>query len=390
MSAKILFLFNHDAAHQVAHLGGIVRWMRNARPDLRIICATGVTSIRHCLERLLGEAANRIEWLDLALPPWLDRFAALPDKLAPVRRLMMLDHHARPLLDADLIVSAERTCLRLRRWDGQSEHGARFVHVPHGAGDRAVTFHADKAGFDRILVSGDKTARALVQRGGVSADAVRVVGYSKFDTVDGARRLHLFANDRPTFLYNPHFDPFLSSWYEEGPALLEWFASGEGRAFNLIFAPHVMLFRKKLHISPEYRRVRLRPGIPAAARNAPNILIDIDGPRLLDMSYTLSADAYIGDVSSQVYEFLLRPRPVFFLDRFSHDPRSREGGYPAWQTGDVVRSAAALADLLPSYKARLPRYEAAQRRIFAETMSRDPRRTASQRAGEAILEMLDP
>ncbi len=132
------------------------------------------------------------------------------------------------------------------------------------------------------------------------------------------------------------------------------------------------------------------PAIPVACRGAPNILIDVDGPRLLDMSYALAADAYVGDVSSQIYEYLLRPRPAFFLDTFSHDRRSREGRYPAWEAGDVVRSADELKGFLPSFRERAPLYRARQERIFADAISHDPRASASRRAAEAILELAEP
>jgi len=387
-SARILFLFNHDAPHQIAHLGGIVRAMHETRPDVRIVCATGLPAIRRHLEALLGDSATAgVDWLDISLPPWLDRALALPNRIAPARRLAKLDHHARALLDCDVLVSTERTCLRLRRRQARLGSHARFVHVPHGAGDRAVGFHPAKAGFDRMLVAGDKTARELIARGVAPADKVRVVGYPKFDSVTGRAPLPLFDDDRPVFLYNPHFDPFLSSWYDEGPVLLDWFATGEGRRFNLVFAPHIMLFRKKLHVSLEYRTARLRPDIRPAWREAPNVLLDTGSERLVDMSYTLSADAYIGDVSSQIYEFLIRPRPAFFIDRFSRDRRSREGRYPAWEAGDVVRSAGELARLLPAFAERAPRYRDAQERLFADTISRDPAHTASERAVAAIMEL---
>lgn len=385
---RILFLFNHDAPHQIAHLGGVVRAMQTMRPDVEIICATGLPVIRRHLEALLGErVAAGITWLDIGLPPWLDRALGLPDRIAPARRLAKLDYHARALLDCDILVSTERTCLRLRGRRTRAGSHTRFVHVPHGAGDRAVTFHPAKAGFDRILVAGDKTARELVARGVAVPEQVRVVGYPKFDNLAPSGPSRLFANDRPVFLYNPHFDPFLSSWYDEGPALLDWFAQGAGRAFNLIFAPHIMLFRKKRHVSLEYRTMRRRPDIKSGWREASNILIDTGSERLVDMSYTLSADVYISDVSSQIYEFLVRPRPAFFIDRFSQDRRSREGRYPAWEAGDVVPSAGALVDLLPDFAARFPLYRSRQESLFGDTISRDPACSASERAAAAIMEL---
>lgn len=388
-SKEVLFLFNHDAPHQVAHAAGIVRELSAIRPDLAVTCATGTPAIRAHLRGLLGEeAAARVGWLDLGLPGWLDAALALPNRIAPARRLARLRHHARRLLEARVLVSTERTCLRLKRHLPRGAAMPAFVHVPHGAGDRAVTFHADKAGFDRILVSGEKTVRELISRGVATPGQLRVTGYPKFDTVDPGRRLELFGNGRPVFLYNPHFDPFLSSWYDEGPALLDWFAGPEGQRFNLIFAPHVMLFRKKLHVSPEYRVARIRPGIRPQWRSAPNIVIDTASKRLVDMSYTLSADGYIGDVSSQIYEFLIRPRPVFFIDRFSASPRCREGRFPAWEAGDVATTAAELTALLPGYADRFARYEERQRAIFADTFSLDPQRPASLRAAEAIAELV--
>ena len=384
MADELLFLFNHDAPHQVAHIAGVARATRILRPDLRVTCATGTDAIRRRLAALLGDGADGMDWLDLALPGWKDAALALPNRIAPVRRVARLDHHRDRLLQARVLVSAERTCLRLRR----PGSGTRFVHVPHGAGDRMVTFHPGKAGFDRILVPGEKTAREMLARGVATPDQLRIVGYPKFDTIDAAQRPVFFDNDRPVFVYNPHFDPFLSSWYDEGPALLDWFATGEGRAFNLIFAPHVMLFRKALHISLEYRTARLRPGIKPAWRDAPNILIDTGSARLSDMSYTLAAHAYIGDVSSHIYEFLLRPRAAFFIDRFSDDARSREGHYPAWQAGDIVRTAEALTTLLPDYRARASHYRDRQQALFADTFSVDPAHPASEHAARAILELL--
>ena len=385
-AGEVLFLFNHDAPHQVAHIAGIARAMRATRPDIRVTCATGTDAIRARVASVLGDAAAGVAWLDIALPRWLETALALPNRIAPARRLARLDHHAERLLQADVLVSAERTCLRLKT--RVKDHAPRFVHIPHGAGDRAVSFHPGKAGFDLILVSGDKTAREMVARSGVESDRLRVVGYPKFDTIDVDKRLNLFGNDRPAFLYNPHFDPFLSSWYEEGPKLLDWFASEEGQNYNLIFAPHIMLFRKKLHISLEYRIARFRPDLKDEWKNASNILIDTGSDRLVDMSYTLSSDAYIGDVSSQIYEFLIRPRPVYFIDVFSQNQRSKEGRYPAWEAGEVVHDAADLTHMLHTGVKQLDAHEMRQRALFADTISYDPDRPASQRAADAIAEML--
>jgi hypothetical protein len=167
MADEVLFLFNHDAPHQVAHIAGIARALYESRTGLTVTCATATPAIRDRVAAILGAEAGRgVTWLDIGLPGWLETALALPNKVAPVRRLMRLRHHAGRINAARVVVSAERTCLSIRDDAAhRAGRGARFAYVPHGAGDRMVSFHPDKGGFDRILVSGAKTARELVARG---------------------------------------------------------------------------------------------------------------------------------------------------------------------------------------------------------------------------------
>src|SRR3546814_8917128 len=53
------------------------------------------------------------------------------------------------------------------------------------------------------------------------------------------------------------------------------------------------------------------------------------------MSYTNSADIYLGDISSQVYEFIRQPKPCLFfnLDRIAW---REHGGFAHWHLGQVV------------------------------------------------------
>lgn len=381
---SLLFLFNHDATHQLAHTAGIVKVLALRAMDRPIVCAYGNSAIAQGLRSMLGEeAARRVLWFDLSLPR-PDIVTRLINRIAPAERLKRLTHHASELRKAALIVSPERTCLHLKRkWKGT---GPQFIFVPHGAGDRSVTYHPDMVGFDAMLVSGQKVADEMIRHGLATPQTVAIIGYPKFDLVDRQANAKFFANDRPTFLYNPHFDPYLSSWYDQGPALIDWFAFGPGQAYNLVFAPHIMLFRKTLHISPEYRVARRRPGLNPQWRQCANIRIDTDSEALTDMSYTLSSDVYIGDVSSQIYEFLIRPRPAFFID--THSRADDEAPpYLSWSAGDVVRSTAALFPLLPQFEERGRLYKARQEEIFDYTMSRSPR-PSSERGADAILSWL--
>lgn len=383
---RVVFLFNHDAPHQVAHLAGPAAAFAEAYPAVTTIIAYATPRIKAAVAALMSPSAIRaLEWYELTLPSWANVARQL-DRVLPASRILRLRAHLPFFASADVVVSTERTCLRLQHLLPAATM-PRFVRVPHGAGDRNVTYHPDFRRFDLVLASGQKAADELVKQG-ILAERIRIVGYPKFDAVDLAGKRRFFDNDRPVFVYNPHFDPHLSSWYKAGPDLLQWFARPANREFNLIFAPHVMLFRKRLHISPEYKVARLCPAVPEEARTASNILIDTDSPRLFDMSYTLSADAYVGDFSSQIYEFLAHPRPAFFLDMRGKPDEAEDERHVFRQAGPVFDHLQDLTSALPRWREFVSQYAAAQQALFDHTFSRTEQ-PANRRAAAAIAELLD-
>ena len=383
---RICFLFNHDAAHQASHIAAIAGQLATLHPELDVIAATGTPDIATHLCRLLSPAQiAALQWHDLSLPRWANIASAPLNRILPAQRVARLYHSLDFFASLDALVSTERTCLRVKRSLVKKGKGApQFIYVPHGSGDRNVAYHPELSQFDLMLLSGQKLVDEMVSHGICHADQTRLIGYAKFDTVNMQDRPRFFENDHPVFVYNPHFDPHLSSWYDHGPQLLDWFASEAGRAFNLIFAPHVMLFRKGLHISPEYRVARRRPGIKARWQSAANILIDTDSPRLFDMSYMRSADAYIGDVSSQVYEFLATPRPVFFIDAHANDVAA----YDFWGNGPVVSSVGELTAILPDYARVGAAFATVQRQKMDYTIDRSDPRPASVRGAEALADFI--
>ena len=379
MTRRALFLFNHDAAHQVAHLAGVAAATARLHPDIETIVAYA-PGIRGEIGKYISQGdADRIRWEELRLGPVRSAIARPLDRVLPATRIARLHANVALFAQADIVVSTERTCLRLKRHFKPGE-GPKFAKIPHGAGDRSVAWHDDYRKFDLTLVAGQKVVDQLVGNG-VARDRIAIVGYPKFDGLADTPPKPLFENANPTFVYNPHFDPHLSSWYDCGPDLLRWFASPEGQAFNCVFAPHVMLFRKALHISPEYRTSRTRPDVPAEALAAPNIIVDTDGPALFDMTYTRGADGYIGDASSQIYEFLARPRAAFFLD--CRTGRDDDADLLSWQTGPVFHDAASLAKALPRWREIAAEYRAEQERLFAYTIDMTDR-PANQRAADVI------
>lgn len=387
-NGPVIFLYNHDATHQVAHSAGIAGALATSAHGRETIAACGSKPFREEVEKLLDpEQIAALVWLDLALPPWLQLLLAPLNRLIPIRRLARLYWHRKKLRKAALIVSTERTCLTLKRhW----RHGAapRFAYIPHGSGDRNVAVHRALAGFDLCLVSGRKVVDQLVNAGVSTPEKCRIIGYAKFDILRGRKPERFFDNDRPTFLYNPHFDPHMSSWFDHGQDILQWFYE-RPEQYNLIFAPHVMLFLKRVHISLEYKVTRTRPDIDPKYQDAPNIRIDTDSPRLFDMSYTLAADAYIGDMSSQIYEFLYRPGPAFFIDTHSEGGTQDEPAYEFWKNGPIVHNMEQLGDLLPQWREIGERFKDEQIRLMDYTADRSDPRPASIRGAEALVSWLE-
>ena len=384
--ARVLFLFNHDAPHQVAHLAGIAAATARLHPEIECVVAYATERIGDQVRAIVGEAdAARLRWERLDLPLWARGVSSVADRILPASRLLRLRLNLDLFADTDLVMSTERTCLRTKK-HLPADRTPQYAKVPHGAGDRSVAYHPDYKRFDRAFVAGRKVVDQLVAHG-VPREKVVVIGYPKFETVDLSAKPDFFGNGRPTFLYNPHFDPHLSSWYDAGPELLRWFASEAGQRLNLIFAPHVMLFRKQAHISPEYKTARRRPDVPEEALAAGNVLVDVDGPHLFDMAYTLAADAYIGDVSSQVYEFLVRPRPAFFLDCRENARAEDDDWHHFWKAGPLCRSLDELLSLLDDHERIGEDYRAVQQELVDYTFDLSDM-PASERAAHAIAELL--
>jgi CDP-glycerol glycerophosphotransferase (TagB/SpsB family) len=259
----------------------------------------------------------------------------------------------------DTLVVTEKTSLLLKTRYGLDK--LRFVHTRHGAGDRAIGFDPASRKFDHVLASGRKIADRLIVEAGVDPHDISIVGYPKFDIVPPAKRLPMQGNGKPTVLYNPHVSPHLSSWYAHGRAVLEYFRDNPD--YNLIFAPHVMLFARRVTVTIDKLRIAVPGRIDPSLYQAPNIHIDLGGPACTDMTYTNAADVYLGDASSQVYEFLRRPRPCIFLDPHRQDYED-DPNFAHWKAGPVITDVAELDGALRNAFATHGDYLATQQELF--------------------------
>jgi hypothetical protein len=379
------FLFNHDQVHQVAHSAPVAFELSRMNPGWQvtlIACSDAESSVlTEVAKRFPGHLCKLIR---ISPSGALGRLGSLIDGLAPLRKVSMLKSNLQFFRQFDALVVPEKTSLLLRTRFGLDH--IRMIHTRHGAGDRAVGFDGHSGQFDLVLLAGEKIRRRLADAGQLRDGHYAVVGYPKFDAVDAFSRkpARLFDNDRPTVLYNPHCSPHLSSWYHMGLEILEHFHRS-GR-YNLIFAPHVMLYRRRLQISIDRFGIAWAAAIPQKYRDCPHIHIDTGSGACADMSYTLAADIYLGDVSSQVCEFLVKPRPCLFANphrvRWSDDPC-----YAAWHLGPVFESVNQLGAKLEQAESTHERYLGLQRRYFQETFDLSGR-SSSSRAASAVSEFL--
>ncbi|WP_374405482.1 hypothetical protein [Pelagerythrobacter sp.] len=382
--ARICFLFNHDQLHQLAHSLPIALELARGGGH-EIVLAAGTEPIAERIRAIAGDVLERVSLVRLDLSSGVSRFAAdALEWFVPARKILLYRDNLDFFRGFDALVVSEKTSLLLKTRYGLDR--LKIVHTRHGAGDRAIGFGSESAKFDLVLVSGPKIARRLTAEAGVSPDRVRIVGYPKFDLFADNRIANPFPDpSRLTVLYTPHPSPRLSSWYRMGSRVLAELAASD--RYNVIFAPHVMLFRRRFTVTIAPPAIERVPQVDPAIEACPHILIDRGSPASTDMSYTNLADIYCGDVSSQIYEFLLRPRPCLHLDAHGVDWQG-DPDYAHWQTGPVAGRESDIVAALDSAVASHGDYLARQQALFADTFSTEAE-PAATRAAVAIAHFME-
>ena len=288
--------------------------------------------------------------------------------LGMFKDLVMRDNLAE--LDGyDAIFAVENSVAALRRLGAPHP---RLIYAPHGFGDRARGFIPRIATFDFVLLAGAKTETRMLNEGLVRPGDYALTGSVKLETgMKLASNAPLpFAHQRPVVLYNAHKEPKLTSWHRFIEPLLAGFADAPD--LNLLVAPHVKLFRR--------RGERVRAGW--RARSTANVIVDPGSDRSVDTSYTAAADIYVGDVSSQVYEFLVEPRPCVFLNAHGIDWRD-DPSFAHWHLGDVVDDPADLMAAIRAAPARHHLYRDAQEALATASLG-DRRPGIARRAADAV------
>lgn len=341
---RIGFLFNHDQLHQIAHSLPVALALARSGVDAEIIVATTNPRISAEVIRLGGGLIGReVRLVELGLGSTRSRILANAlEAVVPAAKLLVYGDNLDFFRSLDVLVVAEKTSLLLK-----SRYGLKnltMVYTGHGAGDRAIGFDRALARFDHVLASGSKIRDRLIRDAGVDPEKLSVVGYPKFDLIAPQGWLRPTGSDgRRAVLYNPHASPHLSSWYRHGREVLDWFL--EHDEYDLIFAPHVMLFQRAFVLSIDTLGLQRAGVIHKRHLSAANIHIDLGSRNATTMAYTQRADIYLGDASSQIYEFLLRQRPCVFLN--SHGAAWRDdANYAHWRMGPVIETVAGLGEAL--------------------------------------------
>lgn len=371
---QVGFLFSHRI-DQVWHAAPIAFELSRLYPAIKvsIVCAN------HTLADTVNVVATGFPGHDCDIrlaraPVWACFLEPLVSPLSSLEKYAVIRGSSDLFKQMDAVAIPELTSIKLKSKAGLGH--LKIIYTHHGAGDREKGFEPRVGQCDFVLVPGRKIERRLLEGKLIRPGDYCVVGYPKFDAISRCPPPNpLFDNDRPIILYNPHFKPELSSWQKMGLDVLEYFSNSA--RYNLIFAPHIRLF-------DHWFRYGAR--LPRRYRQCRNIHIDIGSLASANMSYTLAANIYLGDVSSQVYEFLWRPRPCFFLDAHGVDWQN-DPNYAHWHLGPVLTDVVELDDALGQawhlHKQYLPR----QQKAFTDTF--DLRRTSSAtRAARAIAGFL--
>ena len=288
----------------------------------------------------------------------------VPAKLPTLLRL--LPH----LVRTPVVVCAEQTSLWL---PATLPLRTRFIDTFHGAGSMMARGHWRRRAGYRTLVAAERDRAALIEGGDAPARVV-TTGYVKAAFRQRTPAARLFADNRPVILYTPHWQAHRSSWWRWGPEVVERVLA-DGR-YNLIFAPHQRLVER----APDMR------GFVAGLAGRAGVHADLDSFAMVDGSYTAAADLYLGDTSSQVVEYMMRPRPCVFLNALGA-PWVEDPSYAMWGAGTVVDTLDAMLPAIAAAPARQPAFVEFQTR-FVETALGDVSGIAPACAARQVLAAL--
>lgn len=296
---------------------------------------------------------------------WEPTHPSLPSKFWTLLRLLPR------LLRTDAIVCAEQTSLYLAQLFPFLH--LRFIKAAHGAGSMMNRDSPRRRAAFRLLVPAELEKQRLIACG-VEPARVRVVGYVKSSFRHFGRRRSLFVDDKPVIVYAPHWQRTRSSWWQWGSGIVAMLV--QQQRWNVILAPHQRLQER----APDVRAVL------SSVAHLPHVRTDLESFAMVDGTYMAAADLYLGDTSSQVVEFLVRPRPCVFLNAQRVDWRATDD-HDFWRCGEVVDDIEQVPAAIGRAFDRHAEFERAQREFIADAIGPDQGDPAT-RAAQSIIEGL--
>jgi CDP-Glycerol:Poly(glycerophosphate) glycerophosphotransferase len=364
---RIGFLYNAQD-HHLLHSLPVACELLRLFPEHEILVFARTAAQLGLAQRLSAfYPSGRRLVLKILRPSWL------PGRTGRRKKAVLRANRAR-LAACDALVLPERNSLVLRRLGVTRP---KFIHTFHGPSGHDRVDDPRLGDFDLLLAPSARRLRRILEAGNARPGRAAVVGYSKLDLVRrmGLRRPPPFSNGRPTVLYNPHHRPGTSSWHAVGRAVLDHFAARDD--FNLVFAPHVRLFDPPAEHLDAFRDYA----------GLGHVRIDLGSEASIDMTHLLGADIYLGDISSQVFEFLVRPRPCIFLDPHRL-PWRDDPDFASWHLGPVVETIGEMAQRLAAAADWQPEFAPRQARAFAEAFAEPDPLPAPERAARVIAGFL--
>ncbi len=213
----------------------------------------------------------------------------------------------------------------------------KLIYQYHGCGDRKYGFEPNLGNYDLLLLPGAYHQQRLHDSGVLDKKNTAIVGWPKLDypvDVTGLKQ-QLFPNDNPIILYTPHWSPKLSSFEAWCRPLMDYFKAN--KEYNFLFAPHIQLkhWKNKYNYDLNFDDYKVE-----------NIHIDLGSEAGVNSSYLRIANIYMGDVSSQIYEWIaLNPRPCIFTN--AHGIQWEDDiNYRHWRYGPVMNNISELKGIL--------------------------------------------
>lgn len=382
---RVAALLNHYKPHQVPHVVPHVFALSRERPDWDVQVLS-VSAELEAFARDFGRhyPGHKVRFARLPLPLWARALDPVLRNFAFFLKHQAFHGNLRMLGTYDALIVPEVTSLRGKTRPELAD--TRMIYCSHGSGDPYGRHFgildpvSDLA--DMSIVVNTRMRDMALRLGRLQTVPYGISGYVKYELDSGPPR-RLFDNDRPTVLYNPTQSREKTSWHRFGEQVLEFFARSD--RYNLIFAPHVVLFA---------RRFGKGARLPRKWRNfrADHMRIDTGSRASVDMTYVNAADLYLGDQSSQIFEFIQRPRPAVFLDAHGADWRDNPA-YLSWRFGPVTDLGGGVAaDLETALAGAFDGFDSRYRPVQEEVarMDRTPGDLpASTRGARIIAEFLE-